>query len=245
MSFQQQGPDDENRKRRQGEESKDNLPHLSGIPAELRNIASLRDEYSTGAGLHVDFGRKLKEWAVSRCAPQPGKEFHIRWMLDSDLSRVAEIDRGSFKDPWNKEDWSRARKSESGVGLVTEIGEQVVGCCLYKLCPDHFALQRLAVCPSFLRQGLGFAAIRKLFDKLTADRRTYVLATVQQDDLLSQKFFRASGFRAIPDTTDTKKGGTSQEHYLFRADLGEILRLEEQARARCAQHRVDSSGADD
>jgi ribosomal protein S18 acetylase RimI-like enzyme len=145
-------------------------------------------------------------------------------MLDRDIDRVAEIDRGTFAVPWHEEAWMRARTENRNVGMVIEVGEQVVGCCLYELHPDHIKLQRLAVSPSFQRKGLGFAAVKKLFDKLSFERRTHVLTTVPQDDLQVQKFFRACGFRAVPDTA-SPKGGASRGHYLFRADLTEIREL--------------------
>ena len=142
----------------------------------------------------------------------------IRWMIRRDMPEVLEIEDQCFRYPWSAEDFSLCLRQKNCIGMVAEQGELVVGFMIYELHPSKLEIVNFAVGWQWQRQGVGTAMIRKLENKLSANRRVRVVCQVREGNLDGQLFFRAMGFHAkcvIPAPYDD----SSEDAYLFEYRL--------------------------
>jgi ribosomal-protein-alanine N-acetyltransferase len=122
---------------------------------------------------------------------------HIRWMIRRDYPEVLEIEQLSFEFPWSEDDFTRILRQRNCIGMVTEVGEQVVGFLVYELHNDRLHILNFAVHPSCQRRGVGRAMVAKLIAKLTPGRRARIVLETRESNLDAQLFFKAMGFQAI------------------------------------------------
>ena len=143
---------------------------------------------------------------------------NIRWMLRRDLEASLRIDADAFQYPWSEDDFFDCLRQRNCVGMVAEVGGQVVGYMVYQLSKTRIDLLSFAVDPACQRKGIGRAMATKLIGKLTAGRRNRIIADVWERNLDAQLFFQVMGFRAI-DTLPTKLSSLDDCEYRFRYNL--------------------------
>ncbi len=225
MSGQSYDSDGREKRAQKDSGSSDEPPRLPAHPtAERTNVISADSRQGHRVvAIHPDFGKKIRDAASSAHErPSPSK-VDIRWMVNSDMQRVLAIDAESCRESWNESRWRTALKGQNTIGMVTEIGEQVVGAFIYDIHKDHIRLQKLVISQDFRRQGIGFAAVKRLLDKLK-DTREELLAVVPAGNLIAHQFLRACGFWASLRDSDNR-GIRLDDEYLFRALHGEIKEL--------------------
>lgn len=123
-------------------------------------------------------------------------QVQIRWMIRRDMPSVLSIEDQSSEFPWNEEKFIRVLRQRDCIGMVAEIGEEVAGFMIYELHKNRIHILSFAVHPSFRRQMVGAAMIKKLVSKLAYQRRNRIVLEVRETNLGAQLFFRSLGFRA-------------------------------------------------
>lgn len=134
-------------------------------------------------------------------SPDPGRrlirriDVHVRWMIRRDLMEVVDIERQSFRAPWDEAAVLRLLRRRSAIGMVAELGDRVVGFMLYEHRKDRIHLRRLAVHPAFRARGVGTQLVTKLSARLT-HRRPLLTLKVRETNAVAVAFYRARGFHA-------------------------------------------------
>ncbi len=123
-------------------------------------------------------------------------KYHIRWIVRIDLPSVLEIDDASFDDPWREEDFLRHLRERSVIGMVAEHGDRVVGYMVYRLYKHEYELLRIAVAPDCRRQGVGFAMLCKMADRISRNHRKRFHLAVSDQNLAGQLWLKACGLKA-------------------------------------------------
>lgn len=152
-------------------------------------------------------------------------DLQIRWLIRRDMPEVLQIERDSFAQPWDEDDFIAALCDRNVTGMVAEVGFRIVAFMVYELHPQRILLLNFAVDADRRRMGVGSAMVNRLVDKLSIQRRKSIIATVRESNLSAQLFFRAQAFRAVA----VERGGyedTGEDSYVFRYTLGD-LSLEE------------------
>ncbi len=144
---------------------------------------------------------------------------HVRWMIRRDMLEVLAIEKYSFDTPWTEEDFLAILRYRNCIGMVSGVGDTVVGYMLYELHKRRLDILNFAVHPEWRRRGVATQMVDKLVSKLSSHRRTSILVHVADNNLTGQLFFRSAGFRAIRverDYYDEPK----RDAYLMRYHLG-------------------------
>ena len=127
--------------------------------------------------------------------PPPRRRVHIRWMIRRDMPEVLAIEKASFAQPWGEEDFLKCLRQRN-IGMVVEVGDQVVGFMLYELHSKQLRIFNFAVHPDFRRLKVGTQMVEKLTTKLSTHRRTSISLEVRETNLAAQLFYKSCGFRA-------------------------------------------------
>ena len=121
----------------------------------------------------------------------------IRWMIRRDMPSVLAIEGHSFEFPWSEEEFIRVLRQRECIGMVAEVGEEIVGYMVYELHTQRIQILSFAVHEDFRLQGVGMTMIKKLVSKLTHQRRNRIALEVREMNVTAQVFFRQLGFRAV------------------------------------------------
>ena len=143
----------------------------------------------------------------------------VRWMIRVDLPRVLEIERESYSNPWNEEQFIDALRRQDTIGMTIEVNKRVEGFMVYNLHRVSIELLTIAVAKDKRRQGLGSEMIDKLAQKLN-DRRRYIICSVHERNLAAQLFFKSRGMTARI-IHDYYQNGDDAYHFTFRNEIGE------------------------
>ncbi len=138
---------------------------------------------------------------VSRTRPKEGETpavpVHVRWMIRRDLPEVLRTELASFEHAWSEEDFLRCLRQRHCIGMVAEMGEQLVGFMIYEVHKTSLHLLNFAVHPAARRMGVGTRMIQRLIEKMEAHRRRKITLVVRERNLAAQLFFRKMGFQAV------------------------------------------------
>lgn len=122
---------------------------------------------------------------------------HLRWMIRRDMPEVLDIEQLSFgDDAWGEDDFIRALRRRTVIGMVAEHDERIVGFMVYDLPKNQIDVWNFAVHPAWRRRGFGRAMIDKLMGKLIPQRRNRIRLEIRDSNLDAQLFFRENGFKA-------------------------------------------------
>lgn len=124
-------------------------------------------------------------------------DYHIRWMIRRDLFDVLTIERQSYPNPWQEEDFIRCLRQRNCIGMVAEFEEKVVGFMLYELHKTRLHVLNFAVNPEFRLRGVGREMIVRLVKKVSGPSRRLIKLEVREGNLDAQLFFSRMGFRAV------------------------------------------------
>ncbi len=124
-------------------------------------------------------------------------KIHVRWMIRVDIPSVLEIDNDSFDDPWSEEDFIKHLRERSVIGRIAEYKDRVVGYMVYQIRKGEYEILRIAVAPDCRRQGVGFAMLCSMADKLSRNHRTRFHLAVHENNLAAQLWLKGCGLKAI------------------------------------------------
>ncbi|QVL32328.1 GNAT family N-acetyltransferase [Telmatocola sphagniphila] len=135
------------------------------------------------------------------------REIYIRWLIRSDLSRVLEIERDCFDNPWDADDFNACLRQRNCIGQVAEIRsvpgglpDRVLGFMIYELEKETIRVRNFAVDSQARRTGVGTALVGRLFRKLGRFgevRRSRIAVILRESNLDAQSFYRHFGFKAV------------------------------------------------
>lgn len=140
-------------------------------------------------------------------------------MIRKDTAAVVWIDMGSFVTSWGEDDFVATLQNRACIGLVAEVGETVVGFVVYELAKDSLIVLRMAVDYHYRRCGIGTEILERLKNKLSAQRREYLVTLVPDTDTEAHLFLKANGFKAtLVLRSDV---ATERDLYKFRFTHGD------------------------
>ncbi len=147
--------------------------------------------------------------------PKTQVRVHIRWMIRRDMPEVLAIEHACFDFPWCEEEFLRVLRQRNCIGMVAELGEQVVGFMIYELHKNKLQVLDFASHPEFRRLGVGQQMVAKLVGKLSSHRRTRIVLHVRETNLDAQFFYRNQGFLAL-EVAREHFGDTGEDAYLLQ-----------------------------
>lgn len=147
---------------------------------------------------------------------------HIRWMIRRDMPRVMKIDDMCFNLPWSEDEYIRLLRQRNCIGMVAELGDEVVGYMIYELHKKRLDLIVMAVDPGYMRRGIGSTMIGKLTSKLSFDRRNRITCCVSDSNLGAQLFLRDQGFKAVCILRGVGVDGADEYEMVYRVN-NEVL----------------------
>jgi ribosomal-protein-alanine N-acetyltransferase len=133
---------------------------------------------------------------------------------------VLAIERDGSPDPWTEEEFIRALRQRTCIGMVAERNEVVAGFMIYELHKNRIHILAFAVHPDFRRSGVGKAMIEKLVSKLAFQRRNRITLGVRETNLDAQLFLRSLGFRAMNILPNFYKD-CNEDAFAFRYSIQE------------------------
>lgn len=119
----------------------------------------------------------------------------IRWVQQSDLSEILEIEKSNFRRPWEKADFIWHLRQGKCIGVLADYDNKIIGYMIYLPKKLDFEILNLAVDISYQRKGVATAFLRKLMSKLSSKRKKISLE-ICETNLAAQIFFRNRGFKA-------------------------------------------------
>lgn len=130
-------------------------------------------------------------------APEP------RTLTEADLSRVVEIERHTFSDPWSRSAFveTMAREEVRGFALDDDEG-RVIGYGMCVLAADEGEILNLAVDPGCRRSGLGRRLVGTMLEWLKKAGANRVYLEVRQSNQPAIGLYRSLGF----ETTGSRRG---------------------------------------
>ena len=140
----------------------------------------------------------------------------IRWMIRRDLPEVLEIERRSFNEPWDEDDFISCLRKRNCIGRVAEHEERIAGYMLYELRKSSIYIINFAVHPDFRRRGVGRSMMEEVASKLCPQRRTRISLHVRETNLAAQLFFREVGLRATKICRSFENDGEDAYRFEYR-----------------------------
>lgn len=122
-------------------------------------------------------------------------QINVRWMILRDMDEILVTEHLSSKHHWSEDDFLHHLRKRNCIGQVAEIGDSVIGHCLYELERDRLEIVNLAVHPAFRRRGVASKFIEKLIGKLSTYRYQRLAINVADDALPAHLFLRHHGFK--------------------------------------------------
>ena len=133
----------------------------------------------------------------------------FRLCEEKDLSRVMELDKEAFFDPWSREAWQRELENPIAFWLVEEAGQAIVGYAGVWTVAGEAQVMRVAVKKELRNRGLGYLLTQALVQKAWDEGMEAVTLEVRESNLAAQKVYERCGFVS---------GGVRPHYY---ADTGE------------------------
>lgn len=123
--------------------------------------------------------------------------FTVRPMRESDIKRVAEIEKSIFSLPWSEESFLDAANQEHNIYLVCEMNGEIAGYCGLWTVLGEGNITNMAVDEKYRKCGIGTVlmnALELLGQKM--DVSVFFLE-VRESNIPAQKLYEKSGYREI------------------------------------------------
>lgn len=122
----------------------------------------------------------------------------VRPLRDADLSRVADIERATFADPWSRRSLAESLRQDYVRGLAVENGDgSVIAYGLATVVGREGEILNLAVEQASRRQGLGRLVLDGLLDALREAGVRKAFLEVRRSNEPAIGLYRAAGFQPL------------------------------------------------
>jgi len=120
---------------------------------------------------------------------------HMRWMVQSDMEAVLQIERDGYEEPWTKEEFRECLGQRNCIGKVAEYRGVVVGFMIYELHRGCILILNLAVAEGMQGRGIARQMIDQLKGSISSRRRSRLVYRMTERDVRGQVVLRSLGFR--------------------------------------------------
>ena len=120
-------------------------------------------------------------------------EIIVRNVMESDISRIAEIEAESFSNPWTENTLRSEFFFRSGIFLTAEKDGKILGCIIGSQDLETAFIDNIAAAVSARRQGVGTALMKAFFEELY-ESVTMVSLEVRESNIAAQKLYSKFGF---------------------------------------------------
>jgi ribosomal-protein-alanine N-acetyltransferase len=118
----------------------------------------------------------------------------IREMVESDIDEVCQIERETFSDPWNYEDFLNSYQNENNQYLIAEVDGRIAGYCGYWGIAGEGDIYNVAVKKEFRRQKIGIKMLNVLISQAKSRGITALTLEVRQSNEAARKLYQQLGF---------------------------------------------------
>jgi len=133
-----------------------------------------------------------------------GEKIRIRMMKSEDLLTVSNIDHIAFPSLWQNSLSGLKRAFElQGISTVAVHNDKIIGYQISTTMTIYGHLARLAVLPSYQRQGVAFALVYDLLEKFKDRGLWRVTVNTQSDNKPSLKLYEKFGFEVTGEEIST------------------------------------------
>lgn len=140
----------------------------------------------------------------------------IRWMIRRDMDEVVDMEASVYEFPWSENDFINCLRQRNCIGMVYEKSNYVLGYMIYELHKSRLHVLNFTVHPGYQRRGIGSAMVKKLFGKISKERRNRIQLEVRETNLDAQLFFKSHGFEAINVLQDYYQDTTEDAYVMVR-----------------------------
>lgn len=120
----------------------------------------------------------------------------VRQANDGDVSKVTEIEKVCFPDPWSEEAFY-AQLNASGGFFVLCDGEQVVGYAVMGIASPEAELYNIAVMQEYRGKGLSDVLFKHALEAAVEKGVDTVFLEVRESNLRARRFYERLGFEDI------------------------------------------------
>jgi ribosomal-protein-alanine N-acetyltransferase len=140
----------------------------------------------------------------------------IRWLIRRDMPEVMEIENRSFQFPWSEEEFLCCLRQRNCIGTVYEsTNGPIHGFMICELHTNTLRILNFAVAPEVRRTGVGRAMAKRLMDKLSQQKRHWIVLETRESNVAAQLFWSACGFRAERILSDFYDNGENAIHFSY------------------------------
>ena len=119
----------------------------------------------------------------------------VRRMEEKDIAAVAALERAAFVDAWTEKGiYDTFCQKQAYIFVAVQDGELVGYCIVYQV-PDEAEIARIAVDPSFRRQGVGRSLLEAVRKECKTGRINRLLLDVRKSNHEARVFYSHYGFR--------------------------------------------------
>ena len=121
-----------------------------------------------------------------------------RPLVEADLTRVAEIERATFSDPWSRRAFAETLERAEVRGLaIDDVAGRVIGYALSVCTADEAEILNLAVDGGERGLGAGRALLDELLEQLRGEGATRVFLEVRRSNEAAIALYRRLGFHPL------------------------------------------------
>ena len=121
----------------------------------------------------------------------------IRTMQESDIARVAEIERACFSVPWTEKMLSEELSAERSVYRVAEENGDVVGYMGFYRVADEGNITNIAVLPEQRRKGIARALLSSFVTMAKEEGLAFLTLEVRKSNEAAFRLYESFGFEKV------------------------------------------------
>lgn len=126
-----------------------------------------------------------------------GEGFRIRALLESDLSRVMEIEKECFSTPWQENTFRGLLRRTDTDLVAAERDRRLVGYAVTWTVVDQAELGNVAVAPEARAAGIGRALVVAVLARVSARGARECFLEVRESNQVAQGLYRDMGFEVV------------------------------------------------
>lgn len=121
----------------------------------------------------------------------------IRTMQESDISRVAEIERYCFSTPWTEAMLLEELSAERSFYCVAETDGMIVGYMGFYRVADEGNITNIAVLPDYRRRGIARALLSTFIELAEKEELAFLTLEVRKSNEAAIRLYESFGFERV------------------------------------------------